>query len=142
VLINTYGWDRPDRTARMAVGRVCFNAAWASLAVINGIITYMLAPGRWLQTHLRLARCFVGPTTACLGVRLEILKREVPASSLCSTSQQLGYASGRRTITFLDHRLSLKLMPGRGLVKADDPSAIVFKRNRRHMLRAGLGSER
>src|SRR5215472_12216314 len=34
------------------------------------------------------------------------------------------------TIAFLSNRLSLKLMPGRGLVKADVPSSIVFKRNR------------
>jgi hypothetical protein len=34
------------------------------------------------------------------------------------------------TITFLSHRLSLKFIPGRGLVQADDPSSIVFKRNR------------
>lgn len=34
------------------------------------------------------------------------------------------------TITFLDNRLSLKLIPGRGLVDANDPSMIVFKRTR------------
>lgn len=34
------------------------------------------------------------------------------------------------TITFLSNRLSLKLIPGRGLVQSDDPSSIVFKRNR------------
>ncbi len=50
-LIYAYGWDRLDRATHMAVGWVYFVAAWASLAVINGIITYMLTPGRWLQTH-------------------------------------------------------------------------------------------
>ena len=50
-LIYAYGWDRLDRTAHMAVGWVYFIAAWASLAIINGIITYMLTPGRWLETH-------------------------------------------------------------------------------------------
>jgi hypothetical protein len=34
------------------------------------------------------------------------------------------------TVTFLDNRLSLKLIPGRGLAEANDPSMIVFKRNR------------
>jgi hypothetical protein len=33
------------------------------------------------------------------------------------------------TITFLSNRLSLKLIPGRGLVQTNDPSSIVFKRN-------------
>ncbi len=50
-LIYAYGWDRLDRATHMAVGWVYFIAAWASLVVINGIITYMLTPGRWLQTH-------------------------------------------------------------------------------------------
>ncbi len=50
-LVYAYGWDRLDRAAHMAVGWVYFVAAWASLAIINGILTYMLTPGRWLQTH-------------------------------------------------------------------------------------------
>lgn len=50
-LIYAYGWDRLDRATHMAIGWVYFVAAWASLAVINGILTYMLTPGRWLQTH-------------------------------------------------------------------------------------------
>ena len=51
ILIYAYGWDRLDRASHMAVGWVYFVAAWASLFIINGIITYMLTPGRWLQTH-------------------------------------------------------------------------------------------
>ncbi len=50
-LIYAYGWDRLDRQSHMAVGWVYFVAAWASLAIINGILTYMLTPGRWLATH-------------------------------------------------------------------------------------------
>ncbi|HVP55544.1 MAG TPA: c-type cytochrome [Candidatus Eisenbacteria bacterium] len=50
-LIYAYGWNRMDRAAHMAVGWVYFVAAWASLVIINGIITYMLTPGRWLQTR-------------------------------------------------------------------------------------------
>jgi hypothetical protein len=34
------------------------------------------------------------------------------------------------SVTFLNNRLSLKLIPGRGLVETNDPSSIVFKRNR------------
>lgn len=50
VLIYAYFWDRLDRRTHLAMGWIYFIAAWASLAVINGIITYMLTPGRWLQT--------------------------------------------------------------------------------------------
>ncbi|HLI62141.1 MAG TPA: c-type cytochrome [Terriglobales bacterium] len=50
-LLYAYAWDRLDRASHMAIGWVYFVAAWASLFIINGIITYMLMPGRWLQTH-------------------------------------------------------------------------------------------
>ncbi len=49
-LIYAYQWDRLDRATHLTIGWIYFVAAWASLAVINGIITYMLTPGRWLQT--------------------------------------------------------------------------------------------
>jgi cytochrome bd-type quinol oxidase subunit 1 len=50
-LIYVYQWDRLSRRAHLAVGWIYAVAAWLSLAVINGIITYMLTPGRWLQTR-------------------------------------------------------------------------------------------
>lgn len=49
-LIYAYQWDRLDRRTHLIIGWIYFIAAWASLVVINGIITYMLTPGRWLQT--------------------------------------------------------------------------------------------
>jgi len=33
------------------VGWIYFGAAWASLLVINGILTFMLTPGRWIETQ-------------------------------------------------------------------------------------------
>ncbi|HVZ17457.1 MAG TPA: c-type cytochrome [Terriglobales bacterium] len=50
-LIYAYYWDELDRSTHLAIGWIYFVAAWASLAIINGIITFMLTPGRWLQTH-------------------------------------------------------------------------------------------
>ncbi|MGB8113550.1 MAG: c-type cytochrome [Candidatus Sulfotelmatobacter sp.] len=49
-LIYVYHWDTLDRQTHLIIGWIYFVAAWASLAVINGIITYMLTPGRWLET--------------------------------------------------------------------------------------------
>ncbi len=49
-LIYAYHWDTLDRQTHLIVGWIYFVAAWASLVVINGIITYMLTPGRWLET--------------------------------------------------------------------------------------------
>ena len=50
-IIYASQWDRLDRGTHMAIGWIYFIAAWMSLFVINGIITYQLTPGRWLQTH-------------------------------------------------------------------------------------------
>jgi len=49
-LIYAYHWDTLDRHTHLMIGWIYFIAAWASLAVINGIITFMLTPGRWLET--------------------------------------------------------------------------------------------
>lgn len=50
-LVYYYGWDRLSARQHVIVGWIYFVAAWASLAVINGILTYMLTPGGWLGTH-------------------------------------------------------------------------------------------
>ena len=57
-LIYAYQWDRLDRSTHMTIGWIYFVAAWMSLFVINGIITYQLTPGRWLQTHSLLDGLF------------------------------------------------------------------------------------
>ena len=49
-LLYYYGWKRMTPRHHMAVGWIYFVAAWLSLFVINGIITFMLTPGRWLVT--------------------------------------------------------------------------------------------
>lgn len=49
-LIYAYNWDTLDRDTHLVFGWIYFVAAWASLAIINGIITYMLTPARWLET--------------------------------------------------------------------------------------------
>lgn len=46
-----YSWKRLSRKNHVIVGWIYFVAAWASLAVINGILTFMLTPGAWLQTQ-------------------------------------------------------------------------------------------
>lgn len=49
-LIYAYNWDKLDRRTHLAIGWIYFICAWMSLVIINGIITYMLTPGRWLET--------------------------------------------------------------------------------------------
>jgi len=49
-LIYYYGWKRMTAAAHLMVGWIYFIFAWLSLVIINGIITFMLTPGRWLET--------------------------------------------------------------------------------------------
>jgi len=49
--IYYYGWDRLAPQTHLMVGWIYFGAAWASLLVINGILTFMLTPGRWIWTQ-------------------------------------------------------------------------------------------
>jgi cytochrome bd-type quinol oxidase subunit 1/mono/diheme cytochrome c family protein len=46
-LIYYYGWKRLSAPTHLAIGWVYFVAAWLSLFIINGIITFMLTPGEW-----------------------------------------------------------------------------------------------
>ncbi len=47
-----YGtWDKISKKAHMLVGWLYFVGAYGSLVVINGIITYQLTPGKWLESH-------------------------------------------------------------------------------------------
>ncbi len=50
-LVYWYGWERLDARTHEAVGWLYFVGAFMSLVIINGIVTFMLTPGRWLATH-------------------------------------------------------------------------------------------
>lgn len=56
-----YGWERLDRRTHLLVGWIYFGAAWASLVIINGILTFMLTPGRWVETR-SFADAFFNPS--------------------------------------------------------------------------------
>ncbi|HHQ49008.1 MAG TPA: cytochrome C, partial [Acidobacteria bacterium] len=44
-------WNRISKGAHLLVGWLYFVGAYGSLVVINGIIAFMLTPGRWLETR-------------------------------------------------------------------------------------------
>jgi hypothetical protein len=44
-------WDKVSRRAHLIVIWIYFIAAYLSLVVINGIITFMLTPGSWLESR-------------------------------------------------------------------------------------------
>jgi mono/diheme cytochrome c family protein len=47
-LVYWYGWEKLDRRTHLIVGWIYFIAAFMSLLIINGIITFMATPGGWL----------------------------------------------------------------------------------------------
>ena len=60
-IIYAKSWDKLPAREHLIVGWIYLVAAWLSLVVINGIITFMLTPGTWLQTK-RFADGFFNPT--------------------------------------------------------------------------------
>ena len=50
-LLYLYGWDKLEPKLHQWYGWIYFITAYASLVVINGIITFMLTPGHWIENH-------------------------------------------------------------------------------------------
>jgi mono/diheme cytochrome c family protein len=75
-LVYYYGWHRLAPAAHVAVGWIYFAAAWLSLAVIDGILSFMLTPGAWIATHSfwdgflnpTYLPSLVARTAACVGL--------------------------------------------------------------------------
>ena len=51
LLIYHYKFDFLNRRDRLTVAFFYFLFAWLSLVIINGILAFMLTPGKWLQTQ-------------------------------------------------------------------------------------------
>jgi mono/diheme cytochrome c family protein/cytochrome bd-type quinol oxidase subunit 1 len=60
-MIYYYGWDRLDARTHVRVGWIYFASAWASLAVISGILSFMATSGEWVVTR-SFADGFFNPT--------------------------------------------------------------------------------
>jgi mono/diheme cytochrome c family protein len=50
-LIYYTTWDKISKGAHLMVGWIYFVSAYLSLVIINGIITFMLTPGGWLESR-------------------------------------------------------------------------------------------
>jgi mono/diheme cytochrome c family protein/cytochrome bd-type quinol oxidase subunit 1 len=59
-MVYYYGWDRLEPRVHVGVGWIYFASAWASLAVVAGILSFMLTSGGWVRT-LRFADGFFNP---------------------------------------------------------------------------------
>ncbi|WP_432735234.1 cytochrome ubiquinol oxidase subunit I [Maridesulfovibrio sp. FT414] len=51
LLIYYYYWDRMKREDHVKIGWFYFLFAWLSLFTINGVISFMLTPGNWVETR-------------------------------------------------------------------------------------------
>jgi mono/diheme cytochrome c family protein/cytochrome bd-type quinol oxidase subunit 1 len=60
-MVYYYGWDRLEPRVHLQVGWIYFVSAWASLAVVAGILSFMLTSGGWVRT-LGFADGFFNPT--------------------------------------------------------------------------------
>jgi mono/diheme cytochrome c family protein/cytochrome bd-type quinol oxidase subunit 1 len=60
-MVYFHGWDRLPARTHLAVGWIYLVSAWASLAVISGILAFMLTSGDWTSTG-GLASAFFNPT--------------------------------------------------------------------------------
>ena len=60
-IIYAKTWDTLSARDHQIIGWIYFVAAWMSLFVINGILTFMLTPGKWLEGH-SLMDGFFNPT--------------------------------------------------------------------------------
>ncbi len=49
-ILYYYGWRRMSARDHERIGWIYFVSAWLSLLVINGIVAFMLTPGRWIET--------------------------------------------------------------------------------------------
>ncbi len=50
-LLYMHGWGKIESRLHLWYGWIYFIAALASMVIINGIITFMLTSGRWIETH-------------------------------------------------------------------------------------------
>jgi mono/diheme cytochrome c family protein len=50
-LLYFYGWDKLEARLHEWYGWIYFLAAFASMVIINGIVSFMLTSGRWVQNH-------------------------------------------------------------------------------------------
>jgi hypothetical protein len=50
LFIYYYTFNKLDNQAHLRIGWIYFAFAWLSLFVVNGIISFMLTPGQWLET--------------------------------------------------------------------------------------------
>ena len=69
-----YGWSSNPERRRVFLAGVYFGIAWASLVIINGILTFMLTPGGWTLHNRDIFEGFFNPGyLPALGLRTVVM---------------------------------------------------------------------
>lgn len=51
IFVYYYTWDKISPEKHLLLARLYFGMSVMTLVIINGILTFMLTPGQWIQTH-------------------------------------------------------------------------------------------
>lgn len=68
-----YTWDRISRSEHLFLARLYMGFSIFTLVIINGILTFMLTPGKWMVNHYWLDGVFNPTYFPSLGIRILIM---------------------------------------------------------------------
>ncbi|MEJ2006858.1 MAG: cytochrome c [Acidobacteriota bacterium] len=115
-LFYLYGWDKLDARVHQWFGWIYFIAAFASLVVINGIITFMLTSGSWVKNHQFWSGFFNPTYFPSLALRFAICLALAGVYALITASVQKDKALKARIVRWSALWIvpSLAMMPAFG----------------------------
>ena len=82
-----YTWDRISRKQHLSLARLYMIFAIFTLVIINGILTFMLTPGKWLVSHYWLDGVFNPTYWPSLAIRLLIMMAIAGMYALVTSSR-------------------------------------------------------
>ena len=87
-LLYLYGWETLPPRLHQWYGWIYFGAAFASMVIINGIITFMLTPGAWVDDHQFWSGFFNPTFFPSLGLRFVVALALAGVYALITASVQ------------------------------------------------------
>ena len=117
-LLYLYGWEKLEPALHEWYGWIYFIAAFASMVIINGIITFMLTSGTWVQNHQFWSGFFNPTYFPSLVFRFAIALALAGVYALITASVQKDVALKARIVRWSALWIvpSLVVLPGSGLV--------------------------
>lgn len=142
-ILYMYGWRRLAPRAHLTLGWIYFVAAWLSLAVIDGILAFMLTPGRWLETgdfwdgflnptYLPTLVLRTGICVALAGLYTLVVASRMPADATKASLARYNslWALGGLALAAVGYLLSLRALPAELVAAARETMPWVLGWNR------------